>query len=188
RLALVRLRPLLGSTEIQQTIADLATRFSYRKFLDFTLLEDLKALRLQVHQKGFQRMDGELHLKLEVGGIRDIELFIHSLQVLNGGKIPAVRTNSTSLAIAQLEQHKFLKPEIANHLLKTYWHYRHCENIIQSIDDRQTHVLRTDHSISLLPKIDSLETEMKAIDAIVSDLLGQVSDDIQTLPETDSAQ
>src|SRR5688572_2421299 len=59
RLALVRLRAVTGSTTLAQSISDLAERFSFRKFLDFTLLEDLKALRAQVHQKGFVRKDSE---------------------------------------------------------------------------------------------------------------------------------
>lgn len=188
RLALVRLRALQGPSELKQTIADLAKRFSFRKFLDFTLLEDLKVLRSQVHQKGFQRMDDELHLKLEVGGIRDIELFIHSLQILNGGKIPQVQTHSTSQAIELLQQHRLLAPETAQHLHQTYWHFRHCENIIQSLDDRQTHSVKKNISHPQLPKFEELTKEMTAIDAIVSDLLGHVDFTVETLPKGEAAQ
>ncbi|NJL24031.1 MAG: hypothetical protein HC902_01820 [Calothrix sp. SM1_5_4] len=106
RLAMVRLRAVTGSPALQRQIQDLARRFSYRKFLDFTLLEDLKALRSQVHQKGFQRRDGELHVKLDVGGIRDIELFVHSLLVLNGGKMPELQTRSTAGALERLKRKK----------------------------------------------------------------------------------
>lgn len=181
RLALVRLRPVAGSGVLCDPIMDLARRFSYRKFLDFTLLEDLKALRSQVHQFGFNRRDGELHIKLEVGGIRDIELFIHSLLVLHGGKIPALRTGSTSDALKLLEQNELLEPATAATLLAAYWDFRHAENLAQAVDDRQTHVLLKEGEKELAPR-------MREVDRIVSGLLGQVNLTEVHLPADENAQ
>jgi len=175
RLALVRLRPLLGDQRLAEQIHDLAERFSFRKFLDYTLLEDLKALRSQIHSLGFDRHEGLLNLKLEVGGIRDIELFVHSLQVLNAGKMPKLRTRSTTLALRRLAETQLLKASEAEFLESTYWWYREVENLLQLVEDRQTHSWSeaTQH-LPRMPRRDELEARMKQVDSIVSSLLGQV--------------
>lgn len=189
RLALVRLRPIVGSQNLETQIQDLARRFSYRKFLDFTLLDDLKALRSKVHQTGFQRKEGEIHLKLEVGGIRDIELFIHSLLILNGGKIPELQTRSTSAAIEKLADRNLLNPADAETLTETYWLYRHTENIVQSIHDRQTHSYTANlPKLSHLPTEAEIEQRRNQVNSIVSSLLGQVDLSEVHLPAQESAQ
>lgn len=189
RLALVRLRTVVGSKNLSQQIRDLARRFSYRKFLDFTLLEDLKALRAQVHQKGFQRRENEIHIKLEVGGIRDIELFVHSLLILNGGKLPELQTRSTDVALTLLADRKLLRGEEAETLKRQYWLFRHLENSAQSLEDRQTHSL-TDQNLKTLElgtRAD-VERDMKIVDGIVSTLLGKVDLTEMHLPQSPENQ
>jgi glutamate-ammonia-ligase adenylyltransferase len=179
RLAMVRLRCLLGSPEFAVQVNELAKKFSFRRFLDFTLLEDLKALRAQVHSSGFQRRDGEIHLKLEVGGIRDIELFVHSLLVLNGGKIPELQTRSTSLALDLLAERKLLPEKEAKFLKETYWLLRHEENLAQAVDDRQT------HSIPWRYDLDQL---MRQVDEVVSGLLGREDQAEVSIPTGEKEQ
>ncbi len=189
RLALVRLRAITGAPGLQQQILELARRFSFRKFLDFTLLDDLKALRSQVHQKGFERRADELHLKLEVGGIRDIELFVHSLLVLNGGKLPTLQTRSTSVALQLLKENQLLPAHEADFLLTTYWYYRSAENMVQSVDDRQTHALPLEPlPIPGLPASSEVQQRMRRVDQIVSSLLGKVDVNANHLPQDLVAQ
>ena len=102
KMALVRMRPLTGSVAVCDSVTDNARRFSFRKFLDFTLLEDLKHVRARIHREGYEERAGEVHLKLNPGGIRDIELFVNAMQVLNGGKIPRLQTTSTDEAFIHL--------------------------------------------------------------------------------------
>ncbi|MGE0527465.1 MAG: glutamine-synthetase adenylyltransferase [Bdellovibrionales bacterium] len=183
RLALVRLRPLVGPQDLMDKIQDLARRFSFRKFLDFTLLEDLKALRAQVHQKGFQRQDHELHLKLEVGGIRDIELFVHSLLILNGGKLSELQVRSTTRALELLKEKRLLPETEADQLLNLYWDFRQVENLVQAAEDRQTHVLGpSTPELPGLPPRALIEGQMHQADQLVSSLLGRVDLDMVRLP------
>ena len=190
RLAMVRLRPIAGPAVIVDQVMDLARRFSFRKFLDFTLLEDLKALRSQVHQKGFARVEGEIHLKLEIGGIRDIELFTHSLLILNGGKLPELRTRSTTEALRLLAAKDLLKAEESSFLLESYWYFRHLENLVQSIEDRQTHSFKTAHPPARTSpnETQTLKERMKRVDQIVSTLLGQIDLEIVHLPNSSETQ
>lgn len=189
RLALVRMRAVAGPPNLEKQIGDLARRFSYRKFLDFTLLEDLKAMRSQVHQKGFTRVDTELHIKLEVGGIRDIELFVHSLLVMNGGKRPDLQTRSTGEALALLGRAGILPAHEVDLLTESYWFFRHLENSMQALEDRQTHAL-TDPALAKLslPNRQEVTTRMREVDATVSSLLGKVDLAQVHLPQADSAQ
>lgn len=189
RLALVRFRPVTGSERLAAQTSDLASRFSYRKFLDFTLLDDLKALRSQIHHSGFERKKDELHLKLEVGGIRDVELFVHSLLVMNGGKLPDLRTRSTSGALGRLKAAHLLAPKEADYLLDTYWYYRRLENIVQSFEDRQTHSLLSRPTVhKMLPDAGEVRSRMQAVDKVVSALLGQVDLESVRLPAGEPAQ
>lgn len=189
RLALVRMRAVAGSPAIDKQISDLARRFSYRKFLDFTLLEDLKAMRAQVHQKGFLRQDHELHIKLEVGGIRDIELFVHSLMVMNGGKMPNLQTRSTGQALANLASAGIIPLAEMTLLTESYWFFRHLENSVQALEDRQTHAL-TDVALAKLqlPGRTEILERMKKIDTTVSSLLGKVDLTQVHLPQDEVSQ
>lgn len=183
RLALVRLRAIEGPNQLIQAIEDQARRFSFRKFLDYTLLDDLKALRARVHQFGFQRRSSAIHIKLEVGGIRDIELFVHSLLILNGGKIPDLRQRSTSQAIDLLRKHNLLTIDDADALLQNYWHFRHVENSVQAVEDRQTHYVPEGFD-------PSLPQRMTQSDQIVTGLLGRAVADGSSvrIPATDVEQ
>ncbi len=181
RLALIRLRAICGDQELIRRIEDLARRFSFRKYLDFTLLEDLKSLRSQVHQFGFQRQNNQIHIKLEVGGIRDIELFVHSLQILNGGKLAELRIHSTGLAIERLRDAGLMERADADRLLESYWWFRHIENRVQAQDDRQTHFV----GINEYP---DLTARMNEVNRIVTDLLGEPVPASPRLPADQAAQ
>lgn len=190
RLAMVRLRPMAGPAAIVDQVMDLARRFSFRKFLDFTLLEDLKALRSQVHQKGFARVQDEIHLKLEVGGIRDVELFTHSLLILNGGKLAELRTRSTTEALKLLPAKNLLKADEAEFLLESYWYFRHLENLVQAVDDRQTHSfkVRRPPPGSAPNEAQVLRERMDRVNQIVSTLLGQIDLETVRLPNSPETQ
>ncbi len=140
RLVFVRLRPVIGSEHIHTRLKRFLERFTYRKHLDFSVVEDLKEIRSQLHNKAPKDSES-LHLKLHKGGIRDIELYTHSLQIIHGGREPRVRGVSTTQALRALVQFGFLDPKDGEFLEKTYWEFRHWENWIQIKEDRQTHTL-----------------------------------------------
>lgn len=190
RLALVRLRALTGETSLVQSITSIAKKYSYRKFLDYTLLDDLKALRPKIHALSLQYTEG-WDLKTGVGGIRDIELFAHALQVLHGGRIPALQTHSTTLAYQKLADAQLLKPEIANYLIDQYWLLRDLENKVQLTEDRQTHFLS---DLSPYPILDEkerlqLQNDRQKIDNLVSNVLGSAQDTVTSvLPPAEQQQ
>ncbi|MEQ1665069.1 MAG: glutamine-synthetase adenylyltransferase [Bdellovibrionales bacterium] len=138
RLALVRLREIAGNSQTINALKEIVNKFVYRRFTDFTFLDDLKKLRSQIRFHNSEKKD-EVHLKLSSGGIRDIELFIHALQVIHGGKEPAVRTQNTTMATESLIKFKRFNEEELTSLINSYWYYRELENYIQAINDSQTY-------------------------------------------------
>ena len=102
RLALIRLRAIAGPAGLVSQIEEFARKFSYRRHLDYTVLDDLNALRSRIRAERPDRGLNEFHLKLGRGGIRELELFTHALQAMRGGRDPTLRTGSTSEALAAL--------------------------------------------------------------------------------------
>jgi len=186
RLALIRLRPLLGNQDIIASIESFRKKFCFRKHLDYTLLEDLKTLRSKIQHFYLNQDERSFNLKLGVGGIRDIELYIHALQVIHGGKNPQLQTGSTSKAIQLLQDCKILSFEDAEFLSETYWYYRRLENLVQSKLDQQTHSWKLDSSPLDPQAWREIGARSQKTDLLVSSLIGSASSEIEIpkeLPE-----
>ena len=181
RLAMMRLRAITGDDTLRARIEDLTQRFAYRRHLDFTLIEDLRVLRAAVHARGFTRRPNEIHLKLEVGGIRDVELFTHLQQVMHGGRLPELRVRSVSEALRRLVEFEILNLDTATTLDRSYWALRDLENRVQEVDDRQTHELPEG------PRSNDARKVMAEVHRLVSDLLG-LEANVTALPATAEAQ
>ncbi len=187
RLAFVRLRPIWGDAGLIANVLKFTSKFTFRKHLDYTMLSDLQSLRQRIHaQYAHRSLDDQIDLKLGVGGIRDLELFVHALQVVHGGRDPDLRQRSTSEALRSLEQKNILPKEDVQFLLKHYWTLRRWENLVQAEGDQQTHLLKIDFKLN--PPFAELLSQMQKCDQMVSGLLGKVDLDARTLPENESDQ
>lgn len=190
RLALLRLRHVAGKDSIASEITDLATRFCFRKFLDYTLMEDLKSLRARINQKSFRSTESPFDLKHGIGGIRDAELFIHSLQVIHGGRNLNLRSSSTSEAAAALAS---ALPELQADILSLanlYWQLRDLENQVQILNDEQTHLLFNDSRYPAMSphRWTELQSLTSNVNAIVSRLLGDLDTESTRLPKSTEHQ
>lgn len=181
RLAFVRLAGIAGDREVMTQVSGFAKKFTYRKHLDYTLLEDLKTLRAKIRQHySPQSTETVWDLKLGVGGIRDVELFVHAMQVIHGGKNPKLQVNSTDQALTLLEEAKILPATDAAFLKDHYWQLRQLENFVQAQNDEQTHLLEKK---TKLPEwghalLGPLEQNLQRCDQVVSSLLGKASEKI----------
>lgn len=179
RLAFVRLVSIAGDADVISQIHAFAKKFTYRKHLDYTLLDDLKSLRSKIRQHYSSRNDREglWDLKLGVGGIRDVELFVHALQVIHGGKNPKLQVASTTQALDILEETKILPTSDSTFLRKHYWQLRQLENFVQAQNDEQTHLLDKSTPMPAWAEISSklLDQDFKRCDQIVETLLGKAS-------------
>lgn len=175
RLALVRLRPVCGSTEIINDVMAFTKKFVYRKHLDYTLFDDLKNLRKKIHEfHNSQTHKHGFNLKLAFGGIRDIELFINALQVVHGGKNPELQTHNTESAFLAIQKNRLLPQSELEILHSAYWDLRCLENYVQSLEDRQTHLFVADSSTpkKFTDRFTTIQKKLKTIDQSVASLLG----------------
>lgn len=137
RVAMIRQIVPLGPKDLAQNILEFCQKFAYRKHIDYNLFYDLYSLREKIQNHKYDA--SPWNLKFRKGGIRDLELLIHSLQLIHGGKHPSLVTSSTPQAIESLEQLQFLSNHDAQALRESYWFFRTLENKIQSENDQHTY-------------------------------------------------
>ncbi len=117
----------------------------YSTTLDFSAIEALSVTRERINEKLARKKRSrgtrELDIKLDQGGIRDIEFMVQCLQRLYGGAEPWVRHGGTLLALARLQDKGFLSEAEYGGLAGAYQFLRHLEHRLQYVDDRQTHAL-----------------------------------------------
>ncbi len=192
RLALVRLRPICGAPSIQESIIKFTHQLIYRKHLDYTLLEELQLLRQKIHDHYWfaQNQADEVNVKLVCGGIRDIELFVNSLQVIHGGRQQALRITSTDAALKKIQEFNFLPKDECKFLLETYWRLRTFENLSQAVEDQQTHIFQKQQwpQTWIQQWSKNLISDLAKVDYIVCELIGSVDSGTNDLPEEYSDQ
>ncbi len=183
RLAWVRGRPVCGNNSLLKSTLKELEPFCYRKYLDFTVLDDLKLLRGRIHAAA-DIPDGFLNLKLGPGGIRDLELMVHSLLILHGGKHPELRMASTIEALNRLSTSGLLPKSDCDFLTSAYWKLRHFEHLCQIFEDKQTHLLPLKSTTFVSDaQIGECQSLCKRVEAYVTELLGPIRTDQLFWPE-----
>jgi len=143
RAAFIKARPVGGDIAAGENFMKLLTPFVFRKYLDYAAISDIHSIKRQIHvHKGHGAIKVKGHdVKLGRGGIREIEFFAQTQQLIAGGRMPPLRTRETEVALATLAEAKWITPEIATELTGCYWFLRDVEHRIQMVRDEQTHNL-----------------------------------------------
>jgi glutamate-ammonia-ligase adenylyltransferase len=145
---MIKARVAAGDRATGAALLDFVEPKIYSTTLDFSAIEALSVTRERINEKlslkKRSRGTRELDIKLDRGGIRDIEFLVQCLQRLYGGADPWVRHGGTLLAIARLQDKGFLSDAEQGGLTSAYQFLRHLEHRLQFADDRQTHALPTD--------------------------------------------
>ncbi len=143
RAAMLRARPVAGDLELGKKFLSELEPFLFRRFHDFASLEDLKEIKdridLEAKRESGQKGYAGYNLKLGPGGIREIEFFVNSLQLIYGGKNPELRTTRTMAGLNALNRLGLVKDR-ESEILKRSWEFlRKLEHRIQLKDLRQEH-------------------------------------------------
>jgi glutamate-ammonia-ligase adenylyltransferase len=141
RAAFIKARPLAGDLAATQAFLDGMQSFIWRRYLDYAAIDDIRSIKrqiLSVH-KSADMETGVFDVKLGRGGIRDIELFAQTQQLIFGGRDFSLRTPRTLDALAALVGADKLNPADAETLSRAYRAYRAVEHRIQMLADEQTH-------------------------------------------------
>jgi [glutamine synthetase] adenylyltransferase / [glutamine synthetase]-adenylyl-L-tyrosine phosphorylase len=146
RAALIKARPVAGDLQAGQAVlADLAP-FIWRKYLDFAAIADIHAMKRQIHAfRGFGEIGVAGHnIKVGRGGIREVEFFVQTQQLIAGGRQPKLRVSETLVALERLEERGWIAGKVGRELAESYRFLRTVEHRLQMIADEQTQTLPTD--------------------------------------------
>ncbi|MEO0358780.1 MAG: glutamine-synthetase adenylyltransferase, partial [Pseudomonadota bacterium] len=147
RAAFIKARVCAGHQPSGQAFLSELTPFVWRKYLDFAAIQEAHDLRLKIWEQGQQSrvvtVPGH-DVKLGRGGIRDIEFFTQTRQLIAGGRNPDLRDTATLQALAALAQAGWVEPEVADQFTQNYKRLRFIEHAIQMRRDTQTQTVPTD--------------------------------------------
>ena len=143
RAAFIKARAVAGDQIAGVALLAELSPFIWRKYLDFAAIADVHAMKRQIH--AFKRL-GDIgvaghDIKLGRGGIREIEFFVQTQQLIAGGRQPALRTPSTLQALHELVAHGWITEQVAQTLEDAYLYLRGIEHRIQMVADEQSHKL-----------------------------------------------
>ncbi len=153
RAAMIKARPVAGDRALGERFLREIRPFIWRRHLDFAAVADIRAMKRRMddhHATALphgadpvQRVAGH-DVKLGQGGIRGVEFATQTMQLVWGGRAPALRDPTTAGAIEALVAAGHLDRPTATALLAAYRFLRRVEHRLQMVADRQTHTLPPD--------------------------------------------
>ena len=143
RYAWQKARPVAGDTEAGERFLDALRPFVYRRYLDFGALDGLRTMKASIAAEVARR---ELvdDIKRGPGGIREIEFLVQALQLIRGGREPALRERRLLPALRALVEAGHIDAHTGDALAEAYRFLRRVENRLQMLRDAQTHALPDD--------------------------------------------
>ena len=148
RAALIKARPVAGDRAAARRFLRELQPFIWRKNLDFAAIQDIHSIKRQINaHRGGGRIAVEGHdIKTGRGGIREIEFFAQTQQLIWGGRLQELRVGPTCEALRRLAAAGRIDPATAAQLIDDYRFLRRLEHRLQMVDDAQTHTLPSDRA------------------------------------------
>ena len=147
RAAYIKAAPCAGDLAAGQRFLDTLRPFVWRKHLDFAAIQDAHDMRLRIRDHkglgGALVLEGH-DMKLGRGGIREIEFFTQTRQLIAGGRDASLRVRGTVEGLDRLAASGWIPDDLRDRLSDHYVAHRTVEHRLQMINDAQTHSLPTD--------------------------------------------
>ncbi|HRK43374.1 MAG TPA: glutamine-synthetase adenylyltransferase [Gemmobacter sp.] len=142
RAAYIKARAAAGDLAAGERFLKTLTPFVWRKHLDFVAIQDAHDMRLRIRDhRGLHGpivLEGH-NMKLGQGGIREIEFFTQTRQLIAGGRDPSLRDRTTVGGLAALSEKGWVPGDVAAELTALYRAHREIEHRLQMVLDQQTH-------------------------------------------------
>lgn len=139
RQALLKLRPVAGDLVLGEKLVGELQSFVHRRYLSSRAINEIKALKRRIENRTEARDETYRDVKTGFGGIRDIEFVVQFLQLVNGGRMPTLRTGNTLDALRKLASAGCLQESEAEDLTRAYRLLRRIEHGLQLESGEQTH-------------------------------------------------
>ncbi|GAB2581346.1 bifunctional [glutamate--ammonia ligase]-adenylyl-L-tyrosine phosphorylase/[glutamate--ammonia-ligase] adenylyltransferase [Dyella jejuensis] len=143
RYAWIKARTVAGDHSAGKPLQEMLRPFVYRKYLDYTAFAGLREMKALIDAE-VARKDLADNLKLGPGGIREIEFIVQLVQLIRGGREPALRVRGLLPALTACQARGHIPAARARALREAYVFLRRLENRVQMLRDAQTHDLPGD--------------------------------------------
>lgn len=177
RAAFIKARPVLGDMRAAGRFLKAMIPFIWRRSLDYAAVLDIQSIKKQihVHKTGEGLQAAGANLKLGRGGIREIEFYAQTQQLILGGRDPVLRKQRTLEALKALADARHVPQAVCEELSAAYVELRGLEHRVQMLDDEQTHRLPEDAERRAAVAALAGSNDLAAFDGQVEALLAQVN-------------
>jgi [glutamine synthetase] adenylyltransferase / [glutamine synthetase]-adenylyl-L-tyrosine phosphorylase len=140
RAAFIKARPVAGDLALGENFLKELRPFIWRKYFDFASIADVHAMKRQIHAvRGHDEIAVAGHdIKLGRGGIREIEFFVQTQQLVFGGRRPGLRGRRTLDMLKALHDEGWITGKARDELSEAYRFLRTIEHRLQMVSDEQT--------------------------------------------------
>lgn len=193
RAALIKARPVAGDKRAGDAFLAELTPYIWRKYLDYAAIADIHSIKRQIHDhRGHEEVAVAGHnIKLGRGGIREIEFFVQTQQLIAGGRDPSLRGRRTLDTLAALSDGGWIDAGARDDLTKAYVALRTVEHCLQMIADAQTHTLPDDEdglaTVARMAGYPDVAEFSVAMVATLNTVRGRYSELFETAPSLTSA-
>ena len=148
RLALLKAWPIAGSRKVGRSFIKMVRPFvlapsSKRPDVEqgLAIVEEVRSVKERIDAKMAERGHEQRNVKLGGGGIREIEFFVQTIQVLAGRRLPGILDRGTVGSLTRLHHAGILSAKQQSGLTRAYQFLRDVEHKLQMVHDLQTHAL-----------------------------------------------
>ncbi len=159
RAAFTRARSAAGDIAAGEAFLDAIRPFVWRSHLDFGAIEEIRELTVRIRENhhGPVGPGPGFDVKRGRGGIREIEFYAQTHQLIHGGRDPSLRVRGTRMALDALAKAGRIEAGHAAVLGETYDRLRTIEHRLQMVNDRQTHSLPDGEALDRVAALDGLK-------------------------------
>ncbi|HVT55904.1 MAG TPA: bifunctional [glutamine synthetase] adenylyltransferase/[glutamine synthetase]-adenylyl-L-tyrosine phosphorylase, partial [Xanthobacteraceae bacterium] len=146
RAVFIKARAAAGDLKTGESFLREIFPFVWRRYLDHAAIANVHAMKRQMHAfRGHDEIAVEGHnIKLGRGGIREIEFFVQTQQLIAGGRAPELRGKQTLPMLDALVSARWIDAAVRDDLAAAYIYLRRVEHRLQMVADEQTHTLPSD--------------------------------------------
>ncbi len=141
RMALIKARPVAGDETVGGEFIEMVQPFVYARHAGENVIQQMAALKKRIEEEVVREGHLTRHVKLGIGGIREIEFIVQAFQVLHGARLAQLRDRSTLRSLSTLVKTKTLTGTEAASLADAYRFLRNVEHRLQMEMELQTHTI-----------------------------------------------
>ena len=158
RAAYIRARACAGDIGAGEGFLAAIRPFVWRRSLDFGAIEEIGRLTARIREtySGPTEPGPGFNVKQGRGGIREVEFFAQTHQLIHGGRDPSLRERGTRAALDALACAGIIAAEDARVLGESYDRLRTVEHRLQMVEDQQTHSLPDGEALDRVARLDGL--------------------------------